>query len=110
MTTFNTIRSIATATCLACAGLAATSDPAVATQQIETYCFYDNDNMNVFIGDQREGFYAHAAGRPGNTLYYQRVGNTHRYVGETGAIYSFFSNGDVSWTDGQRTIWLHRCR
>ncbi|SLN75232.1 hypothetical protein [Roseisalinus antarcticus] len=108
MTTLNMIRNIAVAACLAGAGLAVTSDPAQA-QQAQTYCFYENDGINVFVGDMSEGFRAHPAGRPGNSLYYDRVRNTHRYVGETGAIYSFFSNGDASWQDGSRTIWLHRC-
>jgi ABC-type sugar transport system substrate-binding protein len=108
MTTFTAIRSLTSATCLAIAALAGGADPASATQA-KQYCFYENNNVNVFVGDMKKGFTAHAAGRPGNSLYYTRVGNTHRYVGETGAIYSFFSNGDVSWQDGNRTIWLHRC-
>lgn len=73
-----------------------------------SYCFDNNANVNVFIY-QGNGFLAHAAGRPGNTLFYERVGQTNRYVSPTGAIYTFLGNGRVTWTDGQRIIRLTRC-
>lgn len=74
-----------------------------------SYCFDNSNSVNVFIF-QGNGFLAHAAGRPGNTLFYERVGQTNRYVSPTGAIYTFFENGRrVTWTDGQRIIPLTRC-
>lgn len=87
----------------ACFALAA---PAVANPV--SYCFDNSDQINVFIF-QGDGFLAHAAGRSGNTLFYRRVGNTNRYVGETGAIYTFLNDRQVTWTDGQRIIPLTRC-
>ena len=82
---------------------------AQAQQQMYSYCFVENDNINVFVGDLSTGFEAYAAGRPGNTLYYQRVGDTNRYVGETGAIYTLFENGRATWTDGSQIIELYYC-
>lgn len=73
-----------------------------------SYCFDNSNQVNVFIF-QNNGFLAHPAGRPGNTLFYRRVGNTNRYVGETGAIYTFLSNTQVTWTDGRQIIPLSRC-
>ncbi|ABD55897.1 hypothetical protein [Jannaschia sp. CCS1] len=88
------------AACLAVAG------PASANPV--SYCFDNSSQVNVFIF-QNNGFLAHPAGRPGNTLFYRRVGNTNRYVGDTGAIYTFLSNAQVTWTDGRQIIPLTRC-
>lgn len=109
MTTFTALRRFATGASLAFAALLTLPDPAQATEEVRSYCFYDSDSINVFVGDLSKGFRAYPAGRPGKALYYQRVANTARFVGETGAIYTFFENGDVTWQDGSRTIKLYRC-
>ncbi|MCU4653438.1 hypothetical protein N8I71_11375 [Roseibacterium sp. SDUM158016] len=111
--TTNSIRRaalrLAAVTAVALTAMGAGTDEAAAQEQFFSYCFYDNNNVNVFVGDLSVGFQAYPAGRPGNALYYQRVGNTHRYVGQTGAIYALFQNGDATWSDGNQTIRLYRC-
>lgn len=103
------ISSLALAAFTAFAALGVSAIPGQAAQTASSYCFRDSNKVNVFAGDPRRGFYAYPAGRSGNSLYYRRVGNTNRYVGETGAIYTLFRNGTATWTDGRRIIHLYRC-
>lgn len=83
---------------------------AAQAQQAREYCFNNSDKVNVLAGDFSSGFYAYPLGRSGNSLYYQRVGNTNRYVGTTGAIYTLFSDGRATWSDGSQMINLYYCR
>jgi len=98
---------LATLTVVSPVGVSVTSGQ--AAQIASSYCFRDSNKVNVLAGNPRHGFYAYPAGRRGNSLYYQRVGNTNRYVGETGAIYTLFRNGTATWSDGRRMIHLYRC-
>ncbi|MEM1048338.1 MAG: hypothetical protein AAGL24_19465 [Pseudomonadota bacterium] len=80
-----------------------------AARDFERYCFANNPNKMNMFEFAGNGFYAYPVGRRGNSLYYQRVGRTSRYVGETGAIYTFRGNGRVTWSDGHRIIRLRGC-
>ncbi|EBA09532.1 hypothetical protein [Sagittula stellata] len=93
---------------LAVATLAGTGS--AQAQQAREYCWTNSDKVNVLAGDFSNGFYAYPLGRSGNSLYYERVGNTNRYVGTTGAIYTLFSDGRATWSDGSQMIKLYYCR
>ena len=84
------ISSLALAALTGIATVGVSAMPGQAAQTASSYCFRDSKKVNVLAGDPRQGFYAYPAGRSGNSLYYRRVGNTNRYVGETGAIYTLF--------------------
>lgn len=86
------------------------SGGAAQAQQAREYCFTNSNQVNVLAGDFASGFYAYPLGRSGKSLYYKRVGNTNRYVGTTGAIYTLFSDGKATWSDGSQMINLYYCR